>query len=211
MNQMSDDSDYSSEFLYTILKDARALLLKRKADSFHKISEWDWQSYCVGLEFGKSHNCDCVDVGCDVLKSKDMMPRPIIGRNKELFKVQTLDGTLLPYADDQQVVYFKHDDFKKGKPAYMIDGDNKLVIWNNTDLRAVVVRGVFNDPTEWEGIQLCDENGDTTGTCFSASDDEFPIDPNLNMAMYELALKMLGMKLQIPDDQTNDANDDIKV
>jgi hypothetical protein len=210
INQQSDDSDMTDEYLYALLRDAKAILQKRKADSFHKLSEWDYQEYCIALCKDKAHNCDCIDVGCDVLKSKYPIPRPLIGRNREVISIKTLGGQTLSFASEEDVIQNKTDDFKKDKPAYWIDGDNKLVIWNTLAWKAIRVRGIFNDPTEWSDIKFCNEDGEEQGPCYDITDSEFPIDPSLHVPMYEIVLKALSINLQTLDDQTNDATDDIK-
>ena len=63
IRQVQDDSDYTDKFLYSLLSSAKARLLRQKLDR-GKLSEFNWVTFCVSLERGKSHNCDCVAVGC---------------------------------------------------------------------------------------------------------------------------------------------------
>jgi hypothetical protein len=210
INQFSDDSDFTDQYLYSLLKDARAILLKRKAMKFHKISDWNWQRYCIGLEQATSHNCDCIEDGCIVLKSCNTLPKPLIGRNNEFIKIESLDGKVLPRMTENEYRFSQLDDIKKDCAGWDIDGVNKLVIFGELNWKVIQVSMISEDPAEWTGLSFCDVNGDEVSPCFSVTDSEFPIEADLVLAMYELVVAQLNVKLQVPDDITNDANDDIK-
>lgn len=213
IREWSDDSTYSDAFLYQIIKSAKNQLQYRKARQWYYLSDLNYQRYCVSLEEGVSHNCDCVAVGCKVLKTEVEIPRPLSGRNRDIISVFTLGGKKLPHYLEEELEEMAFDDIKKGKPSFSIIG-RKIVIFNAPKKwKAVQVEGIFEDPTQWAGITLCDkETGEDTGiSCFKVLEDEFPIDSELELPMYQMALQLLQIPLQILEDRTNDSSADIKV
>lgn len=210
IKKYSDDSMYEDEFLYILLNNANALWLKRKLENNEKINDWNWLSYCVGLEAGLAHDCNCVPVGCGVLKTVYEIPKPLLARNRQLLKVYTLGGKEIYLTTDEQLKASKHDEIKKNELAYTIV-NNKIVIWNgDVDTivpRAIVVKTMSVNPTEWATVSLCDSNGVNTGTsCFDIQTSGYPMDEEYTPLVYDTVLKQLGFSLQLTEDRTNNAN-----
>ena len=213
IRQHSDDSMYENEFLYVLLNNANATWLKRKLDNNEKVNDWNWPSYCVELEAGLSHDCSCVPVGCTVLKTKYKIPKPLLARNRQLLKVFTLDGTEINLTTEEKLRASKYDEVKSGKLAYSVY-NQKIIIWNGDTARiiprAIVIKSLSVDPTEWSTVEMCSENGTPSGSyCFDIDVSKYPMDEEYATLVYDMVLKQLGFSLQIREDRTNNANPDV--
>jgi hypothetical protein len=210
IKEHSDDSAFEDQELYHILSSARALLFKRKADSFKVISAWEFQTFCIPLEKAFSHDCGCVTVGCKVLRSKYRIPRALTSRNKDLIRFSTLDHTEIPIMKERDIKTFIYDDVMKKSPFGVLI-DRYIVIFNTDNRwRGILTSAIWEDLSEWDGIQLCDVDGGEAD-CFNFFDSEFSIDPDLMYPMYEMGLRMMNIPLRLQEDETNDTSNVIRI
>lgn len=198
----SDDSNFTDQYLYKLLTDARATLLRRRSDKRNTIAPYAWQTICVPLEESLFHNCDCIDVGCTVLKSTIKIPHVLMTRNKPQIKVLDLAGRALAYTDEMDLMNNQYSKVKASKPTWTIIGDY-LYVFNELHKEYVMIRGVFEDPFELSTITTCGDNNDTA--CYDLVSQEFPLDGDLNQAMYKMVAEMLSITFGTAPDETNDA------
>jgi hypothetical protein len=208
VKEVADDSIYTDQFIYHILSSARALLFKRKTDSFKKISDWEYQQFCVPLEEDLSHNCGCIKVGCTVFRGKNKLPRVLNSRNKDLLRITTLDYKEIPIVSERQIITSDYDDAFKGKMLATIT-DRYPIIWNTDRLKAVLITGVWEDISEWVDKSLCDLEGNEL-ECFDFMDTEFSIDSDLRYGMYQLSLELMRLPLALKEDITSDNSNVIR-
>ncbi len=156
--EVTDESDFTDSYLYSIWKQGRAKFLGQKAKRKDHIPLSNWHTFCIELEVGKSHDCTCVPVGCQVLKSKYEIPGVVASRVREYLEVLTLDGQQISYRTEAEKKSDRYDDIKKDRLGYMLF-NRKLIIWDdNLALKAVQARGLWSDPLAWQDIQLCTES-----------------------------------------------------
>lgn len=213
ISEHSDDSKFSDQFLFELFKNASKRLQYQKSKRWEFLSDWNRRRYCIGLEKTKSHNCDCVLVGCDVLKSIFEIPKPITNRNMDLIKVFDLNGKRIDQVTPQEQMnnLFDPSNILQHRTAFSIV-NRHIVIWNNLDYKAIEVEMVADDETEWAGIKFCDSEGvPTEQDCFNILEDDYPIDSELVEPAYRMVLELLNLPLQIQADQTNDANEAIRI
>lgn len=210
IKQHSDDSLYSDEFLYSLLKDARNTLLERDSKKFTKDSEFHKQTICMPLEVNTYHDCECLpyEVKCKVLKSKFALPKVITGRNKEMMRVLTVDGyNQIPFILSTDLKNFKYSKTKGKGNKYGIT-NNHLIIFNNLQLKIVLIEGIFEDPLELSKIMFCNNDGNEE-TCYDLNTTDFPIKGSLDFSMYQICLDILKIPLQIREDDTNNTNNNM--
>lgn len=207
IKQHSDDSIYSDEFLYSLLKDARVTLLERENKKFTKDSEFHKQTICMPLIIDSYHDCECLpfEVKCKILKSKFALPKVLTGRNKELIRVLTIDSySQIPFILSTDLKNLKYTKTKGNGNKYGII-NNYLTIFNNLQLKVVLIEGIFEDPLELSKISYCDDAGEIQ-TCFDLDTTDFPIKSSLNFPMYQICLDILKIPMQLKSDDTNNAN-----
>lgn len=209
IKQVQNDSLYPDQFLYSLLRITASKLQYQRIEKYKAVNDFNWQTFCIPLIKAKSHDCDCVQVGCDVLKSVNELPRPLIGANRLMFKVLTLGEEPIPKRSAAEIKTDNEDDIKAGEPGYMIR-NNRLVIWNNVKWKAVQVSGIWEDPTEWIGLSLCDEDGSLIPPCQDVLETNLNLDGHLVFDMYRMVLSLLRLPLNLVDDMTSDSQPEIK-
>lgn len=200
------EAPFSREFVYHHFTVSAATLMRRKYDRSKSISDFNMAYYCVGMEMGTVHDCNCVDVGCDVMRSKVAIPRPVMGKDRPFIRVMTLDHRDIPHVHASVANAVNLDRTRKGKLHYSIV-NNHIILWNSKPgiPKAILVSGLFEDPSEWAGIELCDEQGDGTGeSCYNIAIDDYPVDQDLVDGAYALVLNRLRIPLSIPEDRINE-------
>ncbi|MCJ8334909.1 MAG: hypothetical protein MJH10_11760 [Epibacterium sp.] len=157
----------------------------------------------------KYHDCDCVDVGCDVLKTSQEIPTVVVKNSKPLIRVRTFDGHILHYVTPNRQKHNKHSETLSDAPAYYIQ-NGKLIVWNTFDFKAIMVEGVFEDPTELSNISICNSDGDVYSQCtYDVNAQPFPInDKLLDRMMSEALRRILGI-YNVPNDIVNEGNSNV--
>lgn len=201
----SDDSNFSDEYLYNLINSYRALFLKRRFEKTKVMSPLNWQTVCLSLKRTKYTDCDCIDVGCDVLKSEKIVPAVLTGRNKPLIKVQTFDGVSLPYISPDRMKTNKYSNVLVDVPGYYIQ-NKKVIIWNSLYYKAVMITGIYEDPIVLSTYNICDSQGTPYDACsYNPLLEEYPIDADLIPLIRQAVLQDLGISMQIADDTKNDS------
>lgn len=196
---------YPDALIYTMIKDARAYLLKQNADSNKNISKTNWQTICVPLIKSKN-DCECFEGDCEYLQS-DIIAGVISKYGKPFIKVATFDGDEIPYVSPtiaDKVKYYKH---LSNKTVYSLI-NNKIRIYNNFLLKCVVVHAVFEDPLEIDGLLNVDSNGNETSDCaFDKNTSSYPLDASLAAAVRDIIYKELIPSYKLTQDAGNEGRD----
>lgn len=209
IKQQSDDSKYTDLYIYGLIKSIRAFLIHRDINSNKNISIFNWQTICIKLEKTQFINCDCVPVGCEVLMSTVEIPSVITANKRDLLKVHTFNNIIIPYVGIDRQISNKYSDFMRLHPGYYIQ-DNKLIIWNDLNLRAIQVSGVFDDPAELSSYKICNQDGAEFDACsFDPNTQDFPLEERLIPALLDAVIQYLLGSIQVPDDKINNAQEPV--
>ena len=210
---VSDDFKISDEQVYFILKYARAKLIKDKFDKYHYINIANYQTIdCLKLELVPEINCPCFTNDCKVLRSKCELPRVITGRNGLLIQgIYDLSGNVISETSKSKLQYYKYSKTKQNRVSYYIL-NNHLYIQNADRLKAVSITALFEDPLALSsGLGECNSCGDN-GSCYDPYTMDFPLDLDLTTYLNKMTYEELyGIMMKIPQDNNNNAKDDIKV
>ncbi len=209
------DENYTDQFLYNLLNGEKNAVLEDTLMKQNHASEWYWKQYCIRLIKTKAHNCDCVPTyldKCLVVRSEYKLPQPIAARNKSYVSFITIGGEQINlYSQEEWLRIVDLDEIKtKQLAGTIING--YLYIWNNTQLKAILVRGLWQDVTDWQSIPSCTEDGeDTTNACFNPLTQDFDLDSDKQNFVYTQILRILNIPMSIQQDLTNDSNESLKV
>lgn len=209
IKQTSDDSVFSDEFLYAILLDSRNVLLYRELAKDKFRSKFLFKTVCMPMVKAKDIPCDCIPdrLGCTVLKSKFALPKPVRSPMGELMTLTTVDGYKeFTYKEVRIGKYNKYSRISDTRPYYTIYNDYLYLIgYPGNSLPAVLVSMVPEDPSAFDKVTLCNEEGNEE-TCFNPLEDTFNIDGYLIGAMIDMTLERLGVTIQLPEQTSNNAN-----
>jgi len=201
----TDSTRFTDKDIYKALNNAKMKLRDQTLSKDDKVSDFEYRTFCIELEKTKSHDCDCVPVGCTVLKSKYAIPGVATSRTKDHIKIHTLGDVLIPNRNEEEIKDVKTDDILGGKHGYMIR-NQKIIIWNNLLYPAVMVTGYWDNLLDWEGIQYCSEDN----PCLDIRDLDFDLEGGKVYDIYNMAAQQLGISIQLGVDITSNSNPDLR-
>lgn len=205
IKEVDDDSKYRDSYLYSMWSVARADILYRTLGNKIFITPWAYHRFCIELEKVKSHNCDCVAVGCDVLRSRYKVPKPVSGRFNDALEIQDLDGDVIGITTEQALKSDQLDKIKKGKVRATVY-NGYIYIWNTLDLKAIQVNGIWEDVSKWDSIQLCTDDI----PCFDIYNLDAGISANLRGVVLARTMELLNIPISRKDDDRSDRNPEIR-
>jgi hypothetical protein len=199
----SDDNRLSNRLVAHALKSARSRLIKQKLDKTQFISDFSYQKICVPLVVDVYHDCECLgqEVGCKILRSKYKLPNYFTHKQGDTFQALKLNGHQIPKISITSNQYANYSLASKNKLGYFLE-NNYVYIINNTVLSTISAKAIWEDPDQVSEYSesLCPE----IQNCKDYLTEEFPIDAELTLSMYQLALEILGITYKFPDDNRND-------
>jgi len=208
-----DDNRFTNRLVHHFLLVVRSLLLKRKIDKNHFVAPENFQSICMPLIETTFHDCDCVpNLDCKILRSKYKLPKQLVGRTEGSVRVTYFDGnpigltTIASFSKNQYSRTSTFSGNEKDKVfGFLYDGYVWIV--GTLSLGGIMVHGLFENPDDVQDYSICDSDGneDDNSVCYDPETDEFPIDAELVMPMYQETIRMLTVGNQFPEDNENNA------
>lgn len=203
IKQFSDDSMFDDEVLYKTFIDARATLLSRLLETNKNRSPFNYQTLYVPLELADFEECLPDGTLCKVRKSTYKIPRFFSTKHKDVFKVTTFSGKELTYGSLLESTLLQYTKTMAGSAVYEIR-DEYLYIHNDPMLKAVLIKGIAENPLDIAEFPRCDANGVFSDqTCFNPENEVIPMDADLNSTCYQLCMQLLGIPFTMPEDRSN--------
>jgi hypothetical protein len=206
----SQSSRLSNRHIYNKLLTVRNRLVSLQAKKKQKLNQWTYQTLdCVELIEAHDYECECLALGCKVLRTKYKLPKPLTDLNSHLIQsVTSIDG-LIQINETQFGLkkYQKGNRYAKETPEWFIK-DEYMYITNVRKLKVIQITGMFEDPVEAAKYpSYCKDKDEDK--CSSLLDIEFPIDSELIEALIEMSVQELVVVFrQMQQDATNNSNDD---
>jgi len=205
IKEVSNDSDYTESFLWSLITKARARVLTNDIKAKQFISAWSTHRFCVEMELHKAHDCECIPVGCDVLRSKYTIPRPLSGRYRDAVQVKTIGNSVVGYSEDYELKSNKYDPVKKNALRWNIHNQH-LYLYNTLDHLSIQVEGAWENIIEWNQIQYCSERN----PCVDIYSLESGISEYEAEGLLRIAVDLLKVPLTLKDDTSQDTNPEIR-
>lgn len=205
LRQVSDDSVFTDEFLYSILIQARAELIKNQLDGNKDISPWMYQRFCIKLCKSNFIECKClaVDFGCSVWRSTTPIPEFIMDNNSLILNISELYGDHINQVNERSFRLTKYRKYKNDYYYYIGDynGDKYLfILGNKIPPKYVKAEGILADPSFVEEVACTEEE------CFDPLGAGFNLQLSNHNALFKLTTELLGISLKLPEDLSNNAN-----
>lgn len=208
----SDDSRLSSRHIYNKLLTVRSRLISQEAKKKQKVSQWNYQVIsCIELVSVPAHECPCIPpVGCDILRSKHKLPRPLSGLSGSLIQsVTTIDRlTKINPISINAIKSQAGNKYSKKDLNYFIE-DGYLYISTPSKLQVIRVIGLFEDPIAVSKFEnFCNECKECDN-CIDYQKQEFPIDNDMIDVLIEFTVQeLIVLFSQSAQDTTNNSVDD---
>lgn len=208
----SDDSRLSSRHIYNHMLTTRARLISQEANKKQRISAWNYQTIpCIEMEVVPAHECPCLPaIGCDVLKSKYELPKPLHGLSEDLIKsVTSIERSIKIDSITINAVNAQRGNKYTSKKSNYFIRDGYLYLTTYTEMSVLSIVGLFEDPVEVEEfIGYCDETCTGCRGCKDYPEEEFPIDVSMIDQLIQLtSQELLNIFPQSIEDKVNDSQD----
>ena len=214
IKKYENTTHFTNEMIYFHLTQAAAIVNKQKAEKYEELSEWNTPTYCIGTESTTQHPCECLEeVGCKMIRTKYKIPKPLVSKHRTMMRVMTLDHKIIPNIKPEMADVYQLDEIKKDQLFYFIQNEYVYIV-NGTPKsgkpKALLIKGYWEDISDWVGIKLCDPEGtDTDEYCFDMDAHEFPMDQDSTYRAYDYVLQKLGIALQLKSDDLNNSNPEL--
>jgi hypothetical protein len=200
IREITDDSKYPDQELYGRWNTVRNQILSQQIETMRRVNEFNRERFCFELEEGYSHDCGCIEIGCEVLVSKHPIPESI-----DVLQILTLSGKPIGYSSESEYRTLSDDRILSQNPRYGIYS-RKVFIYNPGSLgilkpAVLQANGVWADPTEWVNKQYCDES---TTSCKKVDEMSAGLSPKYSSLVRRIVLQDMFPSFQIPEDKTAD-------
>lgn len=205
----SDDTQYTEDHIIFLLDKYRAFLLKQKYSDIKKyIPESNYQTICLDLiQVPAIAGGPCE--GGTYLRSKEKIPFLIKIGTPRVYPLDYYQGEIT-YVSRDRMRYVGYNKFLQNIIYCSLGPDNYLYFKSSNPqylyLEKVKFTGVFQDSAKASDLQCPDDNGDIICDIL---DRTFPIEDSLIPPLVELIVKELSSSIYRPDDETNNAKDDL--
>ena len=203
----SDDSLYTEEHIIFLANKARTLLLKQRySDIKKKIPESNYQTICLDLE--KVQNIQ--DLSCQGSSLRTVQEVPYLMKigNPKVYPQNYYLGEIT-YISRERMRYVGHNKYLQNIIYCSLAPDNHLYFKSSNPqhiyLKKVQVTGIFEDIQNASQLEC---NNDSS-QCQNLLDKTFPLEEGLVQPLIEIVVKQLGPSVDLPQDQENNAQDDL--
>ena len=184
----SDDSLYTEEHIIFLANKARTLLLKQRySDIKKRIPESNYQTICLDLE--KVQNVQDLTCQGSSLRTVQKVPYLMKIGNPKVYPQNYYLGEIT-YISRERMRYVGH---------------NKYLQNSIYCLKKVQVTGIFEDIQNASQLECNNDNSQ----CQDILDKTFPLEEGLVHPLIEIIVKQLGPSVDLPQDQENNAQDDL--
>lgn len=210
----SDDFPFSDRYIYSILRNIRAELLKQKANKSNYLNTFNYQTLaCLSLEVVQGlDDCDCLPdgVGCQYARTTSPIPEILSNRDRLLVRsVRDSVGNIIDQTTYETNYYDTYSKIKKDRTRYFIHNGYLYITPNNTDLSKVSITALFFDPVDLATIPTCE---DSAVNCFEPLKQPFPMEKDLSSALFKMTYdEIFTYAMRVPKDETNDAQSGVPV
>lgn len=207
LRQISDDSVFTDEFLYAMLLQSRAEIIKNMVDNNKELSPWLYQRFCIKLCPSNFIECDCAGldstIGCTVWRSEKPIPEFINQNDNLLLNVSELFGNIInqirerayrtvKYRKYKVDFYYLIGDLKGEKYLFILSPSSKI------PPKYIKAEGVLSDPSEISEF-LCESQGE----CFDPLGSGFALDISKHNALFKLTTELMAISAKAAEDRTN--------
>ena len=203
----SDDSLYTEDHIIFLANKARTLLLKQRySDIKKRIPESNYQTICLDLE--KVQNIQDLECKGSSLRTVQEIPYLMKIGNPKVYPQNYYLGEIT-YISRERMRYVGHNKYLQNIIYCSLAPDNHLYFKSSNPqhlyLKKVQVTGIFEDIQNASQLECNNDNSQ----CQDILDKTFPLEEGLVHPLIEIIVKQLGPSVDLPQDQENNAQDDL--
>lgn len=204
----SDDSKFTEDHIIFLLTKYRTFLLKQRYSDIRKqIPESNYQTICLDLIQVPAISGEPCEGGT-YLRSKNKIPNLMSVGNTSVYPIDFYQGEIT-FVSRERMRYVGYNRFLQNIIYCSLGPDNYLYFKSNNPqylyLERAKMSGIFEDADKASELSCAEDNG----VACDVLDRDFPIEEALIPPLIELCVKELAGALYKPEDETNNANDDL--
>lgn len=205
----SDDAQFTEDHVMFLLDNYRTFLLKQRYSDIKKyIPESNYQTICLDL-IQVPAICGEPCEGETYLRSKEKIPFLMQIGTPRVYPTDYYQGEIT-YISRDRMRYIGYNKYLQNIIYCSLGPDNYLYFKSSNPqylyLEKVRFTGIFQNSIEASNLQCPDDSGRTV--C-DPMDRVFPIESALVPPLIELVVKELGGSVYKPEDEENNAKDDL--
>jgi len=167
---------------------------------------------CLGLEVVSASQCN-LNIECDtILRTKRAIPQPLELHTKvAITNIRSTNRTSVPFnfVSKEKAIFSSFAPFNKAIYAFL-DNDRHIYILSKLNtidmLECLSITAVFEDPLDLINYTNCCDCIDAP-SCYDIQTTNYPLQPHYVDLIKSEIINDLVKKLQIPEDKTNNSND----
>lgn len=208
LKQISDDAYYTQDHIIFLADKYRAFLLKKNYTDVKKsVPESNYQTICLDLE--KIQGIDGDVCSGTYLRSIERIPNILPVGTPKVASMDFLSGEIT-YVNRERMKYVGHNKFLRNIIYCTIGPDGKLYLKSTNPqayyLEKVTYSGIFENSAEASKMQ-CESTSDISNC--DPLDNDYPLEEALIPLAIEFIVKELTGAIYKPEDEFNNANDDL--
>lgn len=209
IKSISDDAFFTEEHVLLLVNNYRNFILKQRYSDIKKpIPESNYQTICLNLiQVPAIAGAPCE--GGTFLRSKEKVPFMMKIGTPKVYPINYYLGEIT-YVSRERMRYVGYNKYLQNIIYASLGPDNYLYLQSSNPqylyLEKVRLNGIFENIESVSDL-LCDDSGDSINC--DIMDKTFPIEDALVPPIIELAVKeLLGAEYR-PEDDSNDAKDEL--
>jgi hypothetical protein len=208
-----DDQKFSDRYIIYLYNLKRSKYLRNDANNLQKLIDNSiLQKFCMDMEEVSIDECG-LDYDCGtIMRSKTIIPTPLeLHLKSAITEVKPSVKITQPFnfVNKERAVWSQYSPFGNSIYAFL-DVDNYIYLISKSEtvkmIDCITVTGIFEDPLELQNYKNCCGCPDST-PCFDENITEYPLQAHHIDAIRNEIIQTLVGSLQVPKDETNDAND----
>ena len=208
IKSISDDSLFTEDHVIFLAEKYRTFLLKQRYSDIKKqIPESNYQTICLDLIEVPAISGESCEGG-SYLRSKEKIPFLMKIGIPRVYPVDYYQGEIT-YVSRDRMRYVGYNKYLQNIIYCSLAPDNYLYFKSSNPqhlyLKKVQVTGIFEDIQNASQLECNNDNSQ----CQDILDKTFPLEEGLVHPLIEIIVKQLGPSVDLPQDQENNAQDDL--
>ena len=211
LKETSDDATYTEEHIIFLAGRYRSFLLKQRyaQDLKKSIPESNYQTLCLELEKVEAiEGLPCE--GGYYLRTKEKAPASLPFGNTRLYTADSYYHGEITFVSKDRFKYVGHNKWLQNIIYACLDPSGKIYMNSNNPqflyLEKAQLSGIFESAEEASELE-CGKDGESVAC--DILDRDFPLEDALIAPMLELIVKELSPATIAPEDEENNAKDDL--
>jgi len=213
VSQYTDDSNLSDRYIMYLFNLKRSKYLRNDLNNLQKTIDLSvTQSLCLELEEVSANECG-IEYDCGtIMRSKQKLPQPLeLHLKTAIINIRPTNRISIPFnfVNKEQAIWSKYSPFGNSIYAFL-DNDNYIYLVSESNavklIDCISVTAIFEDPLLLRDYKTCC-GCEIVKQCYDDLTTDYPLQAHHVDSITEEIIKTIVRKLQIPEDENNNAND----